>query len=95
MKHGDKVRRNILDAGVRLWRDNPSKLSARKIAAELRMSHASVLYHFGTAEGLRNAIASHAVTMGDQRVVAMLIAERHSTVAHLTAAERQAYLSTL
>lgn len=86
-KHGDRIKLKILETGLRLWCDNPRLVTARRIAVELNMVHSAVLYHFGTADRLRNAIAFHAVKQGESRVIAHLIAGNHASVRCLTDAE--------
>lgn len=96
MTHGDKIKRQILDAGLEIWRDRPSDLSARRIAGKLQMTHGSVHYHFGNAASLRNAIAKHAIEVGDARVIAMLVAEKHPIAfIMLSETQRKDYLASL
>jgi len=87
--HGAAVRRKILDEGVKLW---PSP-SARKIAEALGITHSAVLYHFNGMEGLRNAIADHAVINGNSAVIVQLIGANHAAVAQMSDADRQHHLA--
>jgi len=91
--HGAKVKAAIIAAGLVLWRDDPATLSARKIGQRVGMTHSAILYHFGSAEALRHAIAVEAVRIGDQVIVPQLITARHPAVAALTADQRAAYLA--
>lgn len=88
MSHGDEQRRRILDAGLKLWPD----IAARKIGDAVGMSHTNVLYHFGNADGLRTAIAEHAVACSDARVIRYLIAEKHAAVDGVSKLERMTYM---
>lgn len=84
MKHGDKIREKILNAGVEIWPDvTPSNIA--KIA-KLK-SHSVVLYHFKSDE-LKNAVAEHAVNIGNSRVIVQLIAMKHKAVKKLNVRER-------
>lgn len=91
--HGEKVKALILTCGVKLWRDDPASVSARRIGKMMDMTHSAVLYHFGNADGLRAAIAAEAVRTGDTVIVPQLIASRHPAVADLSASDRRRYLA--
>lgn len=90
--HGDRVRLSILEMGMRLWRVDPSYVSARRIAHELDMTHGAILYHFGTSMKLRDAIAFHAVRQGESKVIVHLIASKHPAVSHMPDAERMDHM---
>lgn len=88
-KHGERVKRRILEMGLQLWRVDPSYVTARRIASELNMVHSNVLYHFGGhTAALKDAIAFHAVKQGESRVIVSLIAMQHKAIAHLSDAQR-------
>ena len=91
--HGERVRASILATGLELWRDDPTAVSARRIARTLGMSHCNVLYHFKSASALKDALAVEAVRVGDAVVVPQLIAARHAAVADLPPADRERFLS--
>lgn len=55
MKHGEQVRARILQAGVRAW----PNFGVRAIARDVGMSHGAVLYHYGSAAALKDAITAH------------------------------------
>jgi hypothetical protein len=84
MKHGDKVKQKILDAGLTIWPDVSPSAVAR--AADLN-SHAAVLYHFPRPK-LKDAIAAHAVKSGCSKVIVHLISIGHKAVKDMTTAER-------
>lgn len=88
MKRGETQRTRILGAGLQLW----PAASARAIGAALGMSHSNVLYHFGNADALRNAIAAHAVQCGESRVIGYLIAEKHAAIDGMPDVERMAHM---
>jgi len=90
--HGERVKLRILETGVRLWLLDPALVTARRIAAEMGMTHAAVLYHFGTSARLKDAIAAHAVERGEARIIGHLIMSGHRAVKHMPFAERAAYL---
>lgn len=85
------LKKNILDAGVALW----PNVSARAIARTIGTSHTKVLYHFGNIDGLRSAVAKHAVDLGDSKVIAQLLAVRHPAVARMSNNDAQKYLGSL
>jgi AcrR family transcriptional regulator len=91
--HGERVKLRILEMGLRLWRANPSYVSARRIAHELDMTHGAVLYHFGHTAALVDAIAYHAVREGEARVIVSLIGMQHKAVAHMDDAQRLEHIS--
>lgn len=91
--HGERVRAAILAAGLELWRCDPSTVSARGIGRRLGMTHSAVLYHHGTIAALRDAVAAHAVAMGDAVVIPMLIVARHPAVSRMPDIERAGWLA--
>jgi AcrR family transcriptional regulator len=90
--HGERVRQSILTAGVRLWAAGIEP-SARRIGAEVQLTHAGVLHHFVTSERLKNAVAAHAVQMQESRVIVQLIGIGHAAVQGLSDAERLGHLN--
>jgi AcrR family transcriptional regulator len=91
--HGDRTRAAILAAGLKLMRDDPGRLSARRVGKALGMTHSAILYHYGTSEGLRDAIAHHAVAERCPVVIRYLVAMRHPAADALSAADRRRALS--
>lgn len=91
MTHGEKTKQRIVTTGLQLW----PNVSARKIARALGLTHTAVLYHYGTSAALRDAVALHAVAVGDRAIVPQLIASRHAAAASLTAAQRAEYLAAV
>lgn len=89
MKHGERRKAQILEAGLQLWPD----VSARSIAKAVGLTHSAVLYHFTSSDALKLAIAAHAVYVQCKRVVPMLIVGQHPAAANLTSAERTGFLS--
>lgn len=86
MKHGDRIKKKILDAGVSLWPDVTPSTVARK----LEMTHAAVLYHY-TATALKDAVAVHAVENKNASVIVSLLAMKHKATRDLTQEERDHY----
>jgi AcrR family transcriptional regulator len=91
--HGQRVKADILAAGVTLWRGGAECVTARAIGRALDMTHSAVLYHFDNAAALKDAVAAHAVAVGDTVVVPLLIVSGHQTAAVLGEAERRRYLA--
>jgi AcrR family transcriptional regulator len=90
-----KVRDRMLETGVKLWADDPKKVTARCVAAQLEISHALVWYYFKTNEILQNAVAQYAVEMKKSAVIAALIIQNHSAAAGLSNAEKRKYLNSI
>lgn len=95
MKHGERRKAQILDAGLQLWREDAGSVTARGIAKLLGLTHTAVLYHCKNSDALKKSIADHAVAVGDPVVVPMLITARHAAVANMSDADRSAYLNQL
>lgn len=93
MRHGDRVKAEMLEVGLQLWRTHPTLVTARAVGQRMGLTHTAVLYHWKTTGALKAAIAEHAVARRDPVVVPMLIVERHPSVAGLTADERAAFLT--
>ena len=54
----EAARREILDAaGRRLKNDGPDGLRLQTIASDLGISHSSILHHFGSRDGLLDALS--------------------------------------
>jgi len=88
MKQGDKTKRKILDAGVKLW---PS-CNAHEIGKKIELTHSAILYHFKTVDALRLAIADHAVKIGASRVIMQLIAIDHPSIANMSSLDRSRHI---
>lgn len=91
--HGERVKVQILQAGLKLWRENPAFVSAKRIGAALGLTHSGCLYHYGSSAALRDAVAEYAVAAGDPVVVPQLITANHPAAAALTQEARAAYLA--
>lgn len=87
-------KKTIIEAGVAVWRDQGiDKLTLRSIAKLLQITHPAILYHFGTMANLKNAIAQHALQIGETKIIRYLVVTEHSSVASLTQAQKQAFLT--
>ncbi len=86
------VKDDILRTGLILLRAGVEP-SARRIASELSLAgHAAVLYHFQTSRRLYDAVAAHAVQVGESRVIVKLIAAQHPAICDMPDAERVKHL---
>lgn len=94
MKAGERSKQKILDAGVAIWASGRQP-TVQAIADMLSASRPGVVYHFGTAHGLREAVARHAVQCGDSRVITQLVAIGHHSVASMSEAERVSHLRAI
>ena len=84
---------HILDAGLKIWRDEGlDKVTLRSIAEALNITHPGILYHFKTVALLKDAIAAHAVAVGETKVIRQLIVSEHESVKHFNQSERHQYL---
>ncbi len=86
---GDRMKKMILDTGVKLW----PNVTAREIARRLGVTHPAVGYHFG--ETLRDAVAEHAVETGNARVIAQLIVSKHKAARKLSPEARAKYIGSI
>lgn len=93
MTHGETMKEAILSHGLALWRQDVGFVSARAIAKRLGMTHSAILYHFGTSEALKAAIAGEAVRVGCRVIVPQLIVANHPAAAGIDPARRAAFLS--
>lgn len=81
----------ILKAGIRLWKKNPDEVKALTIAKEIKMVHATVLYHF--PEGVKDAVAAYAVETGESQIISQLVLMGHPAAKLLTPEQRQEHFS--
>lgn len=81
----------ILKAGVKLWKKNPDDVKALRIAKEIKMVNATVLYHY--PDGVKDAVAAYAVETGESLIIAQLILTNHPAVKDLSPEIRQKHLS--
>lgn len=88
---GDQVKAAILQTGLLMW----PNVTARGVGERLGLTHAGVIYHTGSSDGLRKAVAEYAVRIKDARVVPQLIVARHPAADQLSAADRAAFLAQL
>lgn len=79
MKHGDKIKLSILEAGRQLWRENPNLVNATNIAKKLSLSRTAVTYYFRKNE-LTNAVAKYSIEQKDFNVILNLISTKHPLV---------------
>ena len=94
MKHNEKIKTKILEAGIKVWHDNPMSVTARFVAKTISMDHATILYHFGK-QGIRNAIAEYAVKIGDSKIIVQLIASCHPTVSNLPKSAKNRHMKKM
>lgn len=93
MSRSEQVKLAILQAGVALWRQDASRVTARGIGQMLGMTHAGCLHHFKSSARLKDAVAKYAVLTRDPIVVPQLIVARHPAVEALDPDVRRAMLS--
>ena len=88
-----KYKDEILEAGLRLWKYDPSKVSTRNIAKLIGKSHVTVFNQF--PNGVRKAVAAHGVAQGDSVVIVSLMLIGDPLVANLTDAQREEHLQAV
>ena len=89
------TRTAILDAGLVLWKADPSKVNARNIAKIIGKTHPTVYHHYPDKERLLKAIAHHGVKTGDSIVIVSLMLTSNPVVADLSQEERQKHLDAV
>lgn len=93
MTAGEKMKRDILDMGLTLWRVDPAYVTARRIARELGIVHGTVFYHFSRGErSLKDAVAFYSVQQGESKVIAYLIGVNHKAIQHMDDEEKLKHL---
>jgi AcrR family transcriptional regulator len=96
MTKGERTRASIIAIGMQVWREQGfERVTATRVASLVGITHGAVLYHFKSTDGMRDAIAAHAVWKGDSIIVPQLIAARHPATAQMDNVERSTYLSRL
>ena len=69
----EQARKLILDAAERqLGQVGPAGIRLQEVAAEVGVSHPAILHHFGSREGLVNAVIERAVSNLEGRLVGAL-----------------------
>lgn len=95
MSYREKVRTEILEAGVKIWHADPSKVSARNIAKVIGKTHPSIYHHYPNKNRLLTAVANHAIQAGDSVVIVSLILTNSPLVGALTEEERMAHIKSV
>lgn len=89
--HGKDIKERILEIGLTLW----PHISAREIGRQMNMSHSAILYHFDDADGLRDAIAKHAVETGNSGIIVQLLAINHPATKGMETQLRDKHMATI
>ncbi len=87
--HGARIKGAILSAGLALW----PHVTARAVGARVGLTHSAVLYHFGTTDDLRAAVAAEAVRLGHAGIVPQLITANDPAAAGISPERRREYLA--
>lgn len=76
----DDAQREILDVTERILREHgPSGIRLQQIAEEVGVSHPAVLHHFGSREGLINAVVRRAVERLEADLIGAIAAPLSAT----------------
>jgi AcrR family transcriptional regulator len=79
-RSADDAQREILDVTERMLREHgPSGIRLQQIAEEVGVSHPAILHHFGSREGLINAVVRRAVERLEADLIAAIAAPLSST----------------
>jgi AcrR family transcriptional regulator len=79
-RSADDAQREILDVTERILREHgPSGIRLQQIAEEVGVSHPAVLHHFGSREGLINAVVQRAVERLEADLIAAIAAPLSTT----------------
>jgi AcrR family transcriptional regulator len=74
-RSADDAQREILDVTERILREHgPSEIRLQQIAEEVGVSHPAILHHFGSREGLINAVVHRAVERLEADLIAAIAA---------------------
>jgi len=92
-RSGIDMRGALLNAALIVARDGLACVTLRGIASRLGVDHRTVIYHFGTIDQFRQAVAAEGLARDDQRVIARLIIDKHPAVDDLPGADRVRYLT--
>lgn len=93
MTRGEKTREKILEAGLKLWKYDPSKVNARNIAKMINKTHVAVYHHF--PHNIKKVIAAYGVRKEDSVVIVSLMLTGDPLVAHLTEDQKRKHLNAL
>lgn len=72
-----------------MWPDVTARAIARSFNPEI--AHSAIAYYY--SDDLKDAVAAHAVEIGNSKVIAQLIITKHKAVKHLTDAERRKHMA--
>jgi len=88
-QHGEKIKKEILLAGVELWKAGGMKtVTCRAVAEKIGKTHGTVSYHFGhDTASMRNEVAAYAVSIRCVPIMLQLLAADHSAIKTLAADE--------
>lgn len=80
-QQGENTRTRILESGLKLWPD----VTPSAIAADLGITHATVLYHF---DNVKDAVAQYALDIDCSPVIVQMLASNHKLVRNMKGSER-------
>lgn len=91
MSRAKKTRTEILEAGLKLWKLDPTLITNRAIAEIIGKTHVTVFNHFPNGT-LRKAVAAYGVQQKDSVVIVSLLLNKDPLVTDLSEEERQKHL---
>ncbi len=82
MNYSKRVKTEILDKGLELYKQDPAKLNHHALAKALDVSNAKIHYHYGS--DLKDRVLEHGVEKGDSHLIVQLYSTGSELVKHLT-----------
>lgn len=89
------IKEKILEAGLKLWRSDPSKVNPHHVARMIGKTRPAIYYYFKNTEDLKKAVAAYGIEQGDSVVIVGLMLTDSPLVKDLTEAERRKHLSAV
>lgn len=87
-EQGENTRTRILESGLKLWPD----VTPSSIAADLGISHATIIYHF---PNVKDAVAQYALDTDCSFVIVQMIASNHKLVRNMKGSERLRHFANI
>ena len=91
---GDASKTAIIRTALELWHEGGEKaVTARGIGKRVGLSHAGVIYHFGSVGDMLDAVKREAIESGDKKIIPQLILNNDPLIAGMSQSDRGAWLA--
>jgi len=90
---GNVTKEKILQAGIKAWLKDPSKVTFSSLALILKVQHSLIRYHF--EKNLKDSVADYAIKTNHEKMIRLLIASGHKSVKNLSGDARKAYIQRM